>query len=543
MNNLGKILILDDKIEWQEALRDLLEQKGYSADVAGTYEEAIRCFSERIYHVAILDIRLKDGDPSNTGGMDLLRNLSPLRSLCSLGIIILSAFGTKPQMREAFSQFTVDDFQEKDDFDKTDFINKIQAIFSEKVRINLNLSIEWLSGDAVQATSNLRFSDNTSIKKKSLNFQKLIADELNDLLMRLFNTSKSILLKPLKAGQSGSQVLWAKAFDPEMGGTAQLVVKFGDIKTIETEKENFEKYINPYVEGGRHTSVINVRYNQRLGGIVYKLLGTSDERLVSFSEFYQTATVDDVQEFFENLFLETCYSWYKNPGVEHPLNLTHLYLTKANITKEKLEGYLKGLKVSKSSDGKLTFKDLDEEVGFINPLNNFIEKDITIPTYKCIVHGDLNAGNILVDKSKKAWLIDFGGSEIGHILRDFAELDSVIRFQLLTGEQASLSERLYLEKSLVEVENFNQLSNLKNSFHTENEHLSKAFLSLINLRMLAAQILPNKKSDFSEYQITLFFYALSSIRFASTLETVQRQHALLSASVLAEHLKQRGVYG
>lgn len=543
MNNQGKILIVEDNVNWQKSLRDLLQQEGFWVDVVSTYDEAVRNLSEGIYHLAIFDIRLIEEDLLNTQGMDLLRDLIPQKSINSLGIIILSAYGTKSQMREAFGQYNVDDFIDKNDFNKAEFINEIRFIFSNKVRINLNLSIEWMSGDAEQATSNLRFFDNTSIKKKSPVFQKLIADELNDLLMRLFHTSESVLLKPLKGGQSASQVLWAKAFNHERGGTASFIVKFGDIKSIEIERENFEKYIVPYLEGGRHTSIVDVRYNQRLGSIIYKLLGTSDENLASFGDFYSNSSPLEIQKLLENLFEETCYSWYKNAGVEHPLNLTQHYLKRINITREKLESHLNGLKVSKTGEGKFIFKTPEEEFLLSNPLEHFVEKDITLPTYECIIHGDLNPGNILVDKSKKAWLIDFGNTEVGHILRDFVVLDSVIRFELLTSEHATLRERINLESILCKIDNFNQLSNLKDSFQTENEYLSKTFSTIVYLRSLACQILPNKKSDFSEYQLSLLFYALSSIRFTSTMEIVQRQHALLSACLLGEHLKQRGIYG
>lgn len=543
VKNQGKILIVEDNANWQRSLQDLLEEEGFSVDVVSTYDEAVRNLSERIYHLAIFDIRLAEEDLSNAQGMDLLRNLTPQKSLSSLGIIILSAYGTKHQMREAFGTHNVDDFIDKNDFNRTEFIEGIRSIFLNKIRINLNLEINWMSGDAEQATSNLRFFDNTSIKKKSPVFQKLIADELNDLLMRLFHNSESVLLKSLKGGQSNSQVLWAKAFDHERGGTASFIVKFGDIKSIEIEKENFEKYIIPYLEGGRHTSIVDVRYNQRLGSIIYKLLGTSDENLTSFGDFYSNSSTLEVQNLLANLFEETCYSWYKNAGVEHTVNLTQYYLKRINITKEKLESHLNGLKVAKTGEGKFIFKTSDEEFAFINPLEHFVEKDIILPTYECIIHGDLNPGNILVDQSKKAWLIDFGNTEVGHILRDFIVLDSVIRYELLTSEQASLKERLDLERVLCKIDNFNQLLNIKDSFQTENEYLAKTFSTVVYLRTLAAQILPNKKQDFSEYQLALLFYALNSIRFTSTMEIVQRQHALLSACLLTEHLKQRGIYG
>lgn len=544
MTNQGKILIVEDEIKWQKSLRSLLEREGFSVDVAGAYHEAVRNLKEKIYHLLVLDIRLVDKDPSNVEGMDLLRNLIPQKSLGSLGIIILSSYGTSSQMREAFSRYGVNDFQDKKKFDKNEFIERIYSTFSEKVKINLNLSINWTAGgDAEKATANLRFSDNTSLKKKSPNFQKLIADEFEDLIKRLFYNSESVLLKPLRGGRSNSQVLQSTPFDSKLGAGASFAVKFGDIESIKAESENFEEYVNKYLEGGRHTSIKDVRFNQNLGGIVYKFLGTSVENLVSFGDFYHRASISEVADLLESLFKETCYSWYKKPGVERPLNLTYEYLTSVNLTKEKLESYLKEIKISKNGDGDLLFKAPGEEFLFINPISAFMNNDFTVATRQSIVHGDLHSGNILVDKSNKPWLIDFGNTKLGHILCDFIVLDSAIRFHLLSTEQASLKERIYLETALSKIGNAAQLADAADSFQSDNQYISKTFSTILRLRAIALQLLPNLRSDFSEYQLSLLLYALSSIRFTSTLETAQRQHALLSACLLAENLKQRGVYG
>jgi hypothetical protein len=45
------------------------------------------------------------------------------------------------------------------------------------------------------------------------------------------------------------------------------------------------------------------------------------------------------------------------------------------------------------------------------------------PTYRSITHGDLNGGNIFVDKGGRPWLIDFFKSGWGPVLRDLAELE------------------------------------------------------------------------------------------------------------------------
>ena len=54
----------------------------------------------------------------------------------------------------------------------------------------------------------------------------------------------------------------------------------------------------------------------------------------------------------------------------------------------------------------------------------------------------------------------------GHILRDFAELDTVIRYQLLKEEEATLEERLALEEALTLPERFSEVSELPGRLQT-----------------------------------------------------------------------------
>jgi thiamine kinase-like enzyme len=41
-----------------------------------------------------------------------------------------------------------------------------------------------------------------------------------------------------------------------------------------------------------------------------------------------------------------------------------------------------------------------------------------------ITHGDLHAGNLLIDDSNNIWVIDFERTGEGHVLQDFIELES-----------------------------------------------------------------------------------------------------------------------
>ena len=54
------ILIVDDDKVVLKSLKEILELEGYSVDTAETGREAIEKFKTNFYHLALIDIRLRD---------------------------------------------------------------------------------------------------------------------------------------------------------------------------------------------------------------------------------------------------------------------------------------------------------------------------------------------------------------------------------------------------------------------------------------------------------------------------------------------------
>ena len=207
-----------------------------------------------------------------------------------------------------------------------------------------------------------------------------------------------------------------------------------------------------------------------------------------------------------------------------------------NYSSEQLEQILADRLPSVYVKEKLTFISLNSTRKFTNPLLATAGLSFTRFTSTCTTHGDFNSHNLFIDQAGFTWLIDFEATEPGHILRDIAMLNSVIRFQLLTAQEATLEERLQMEEVLCRVKRFSQVKQLAVGFETDNQALAKACTTVIHLRTLAGDLVAhNQHDDISEYYIALFYNALNTLRFSS-LETVQHEHALLCASLLADKL-------
>jgi DNA-binding response OmpR family regulator len=535
MNSQGRVLVVDDLEPWREQLVETLQQDGFYAASASTATEVLEQLDEALYHLLILDIRLADTDPGNIDGIDLLRELEKRGLSEATKVIMLSAHDTKEHMRLAFRDFKVVDFLSKDNFTRQLFLESVRRVFSQETHINLALAIHWqqISGPD-QAVLNLEI-DGARIQPDTP-LQNQMANELNDLLCRLFYQAKSLLVRPLTAGRSGTGVLRVQPFYTSGGGGYEVVVKFGETAKFEKEYANFKKYVQPFLGGGRNTTVIDVRLTPHLGGIIYSLLGTVNDQLADFGDFYHRTAISQITSVLDRLFHETCGVWYANSAQLEPLDLSKDYQQLLGHSPEMLQQIIAEQLPAVKGKQALTFSRLKTKRTFTNPLLAIAGQSLVRSTYRCITHGDFNPHNLLVDSTGHMWMIDFQETGQSHILRDIAMFDSVVRFQLLTAEEATLRERLSLEKALCSIKRFSQVQLLEEGYATTNEALAEAYATVVHLRLLAHTLVKQKPDDdMSEYYIALLYNALNTLQFFS-LSQEQREHALLCASLLADQL-------
>lgn len=534
MTRIGRILVMDDEAKWREEISAALRRGGYAVDTVSTTAEAVARVQQGLYHVLILDIRMVDPDESNVEGMDFLATLEQLGLLEAMEIIMLSAYGTKDQMRKAFRQYKVADFQTKEDFSGRAFVESMHQLFYEKVRRNGDLDIHWqkIEGPS-QAVVDITIGEKRV--KRDTPLQERVAFELDDLLRRLFYRASSILVAPMIPGRSGASVLRVQPFYAA-GRGEPVVVKFGYFRMIEQEHNNYRRCVEPFIGGARHTAVIERRRTPSIGGIVYSLLGATNLQIQDLGTYYREASTGEIKKVLNHLFLDTCANWYTNRGPLLPHDLTADLQKLLGFSTESLQKARLDRLNSVQGTDRLQFPGISEGRTFVNPITALEGQRFVRSTYVCITHGDLNDANVLVDSEGHTWLIDFLRTGEGHILRDIAELDTVIRLQTLAPDQATLAERLAMEETLAQCSRFDQVEHLLANFPTENRALAKTFATSVHLRTVAQKIMAQgANSDISEYYIALMYFALNTIRFYS-LPKIQREHALLCASVLAERL-------
>lgn len=531
MRKQGRILVVDDVQPWREQIMSVLQRGGFQVEAVPSCAEARTQLLTNLYHVLILDIRMDENDPRNFDGLKLLQELHLQKTTEAIKVIMFSAYDTKEQIRYAFRDYKVADFLSKADINNQAILEAVERVFTVDANINLALEIHWGKSGPRQAALNLNIGENR-VKRNSL-LQKQVAEELEDLLCRLFKDAKSVMVRSLIPGYSGAAVLYAQPHYEKGGASRPVVVKFGDLKKVEEEYENFKTYVQ-YFLGGCYTAVIDVRYTPHLGGIIYTFLGNSQEILTNFGEFYLKNELPQITKVLDRLFDETCRNWYASRQGLQPVKLTDEYHRLLGHSVETLE-HLPGV----HGRQKLTFKALKDEKAFINPIRASKSKSrpFVYSTYLCTTHGDFNPHNLLVDSNERAWLIDFQKTGPSHILRDITMLDATIRFQLLaTPGDATLEDCLQMEEVLCSIKHFSEVEQLPSKLATTNLPLAKAYGTILHLYKKAYHLISqNPSNDMNEYYCALFYHALNTTRFISLSEG-QREHALLCASVLAERL-------
>ena len=100
MNQVIKVLMVDDEDRFRKTTKKVLEQKGFQMILAASGREALERLSENP-DVVVLDIKMPDMDGHET--LDKIKDLHP-----ELPVIMLTGHGALPSARKALSHGAFD---------------------------------------------------------------------------------------------------------------------------------------------------------------------------------------------------------------------------------------------------------------------------------------------------------------------------------------------------------------------------------------------------------------------------------------------------
>jgi two-component system response regulator GlrR len=189
-----KLLVVDDDQNILEILRIRLESEGYEVTVTTCAETALQLTSHRGFDLALVDLKLAEGEADGIELMEHLHQINP-----EMPIIILTAYGTissavEAMKRGAYSYLTKPFehhdllLQIKNGLEKSNLsreVKRLKALVEDKYGINNIIGKSKSMQDVLDKTSKAAETDsNVYIFGESGTGKELIAKSLHLLSSR-----------------------------------------------------------------------------------------------------------------------------------------------------------------------------------------------------------------------------------------------------------------------------------------------------------------------------------------------------------------------
>ncbi|MFN8456328.1 MAG: response regulator [Anaerolineae bacterium] len=424
----GRILVVEDLPDWRATLSGILFDEGYEVCAAGSRQEALQLLAHDRFHLAVLDVRLDESDESNREGLELMRQIRAYDPTTL--VIVLTGYADVSMVQEALRPQNnglplAYSFVEK--MHPEELLEYVRRAFDQEIKINWNLAIQTDDNFLQKIASGLRFTDHPKPAIPPLKA------EIDELLRKLFATSSHITLQPLKQGFSGAAVFRVEPYYQRRGRGESVVAKLAEWPLIEQEKHNFTQAVQGVVGGHRLPNQIQLARTRSLGGLLYTFAGLGGAS--SFVDFYAQAAAAEIIPVLENLLLETCFPWGRQSKIfqpafnytEHYLKHLHLNPHKLNHALSKLFGKRHCLAPGQGTTATFQFM----EHALLNPVEFVFASPLSDKAQLAPVHGDLTGYNVILDRHRETWLIDFGRTGPGVLLQDFASLENYLKISLL----------------------------------------------------------------------------------------------------------------
>jgi DNA-binding response OmpR family regulator len=455
------ILFADNDRDFLETRSEFLETEGYAVLKASSPQEARDVLDRKRVHLAILDIRLTDDSDGDISGLELAQE----DAYRSLPKIMLTGFPTVEAVKTALKPVldrmppAVDFISKKRGADA--LIEAIEQAFDQYVRINWDLNVRWgRQGQLLPA-----YLANLIIPHLSSDQLSDQADELEDLLRKLFHDYSQVTIDRILTRRDGWILLAVFAY-PADGPEEQFVVACGQRANVQAEEDCYRSYV-PHRAGDRAASQAQSAETVHFRATGYRLGGCMVDEVVPFSDFYRGQSGGMVQAAVDDLFQIALRPWYarERENRAQPIGafcrqwveLEDGVLTEAEL-EERVVGICRealtvGITGLDCSSHRLVFRPSEGAVfSYPNPAPYLCGERITVspPTLCGITHGRLDGVSVLVDRAGRTWVVDFGRTGVGPLVRDFVCLETAVKFDMLTG--ASAAERHELERRFLAAE-------------------------------------------------------------------------------------------
>jgi len=528
MDNFKKhILVADNDPDALAGVQFNMKMAGYKVFTANSPEQAKEMLDEQIIHLAIIDMRLTNDREMEESGFEVAKHVPGY-----VPFIIYTAFEDKESVRRALGKVGAKaSLDKREPGTASELVETVERLFKNHVKVNFDLVIEGKV--TCEEIAN-------KIEIASHKESRASAEDVRQILQSLFCEANSIAISSMFSPeaqpaikQSGSVVVLVHPCYKEGRGEAR-VVKFSEMLEIKQEEENYH-HIKSLLGGMRLAVLDSTAYSHKIGGLIYTLIdGRNWESIQLFSDYFHTSDKGTISLSLEQFFCQTFGNIFENAATKLVnINITEGYCGGFHLTPQKLTAAIKDLRSAESTESHLHFEGLKGT--FLNPVRWILVdgefRKFDVISKSCLCHGDLHGRNILVNSDGHYWLIDFARVDESHAVRDFVELETDLKFNIM--KDADLAALLPFERALLAPERFKEGVP---EVEFQSESLAKTYKVIAKLRQVAAGLLA-LDGDMSEYYEALLLNTLNMLHLRH-ISAAKKEHALLSASLLCQRLDQ-----
>jgi DNA-binding response OmpR family regulator len=433
-----RILLAENDADFRDILAQFLTGAGYYVATASSPEEATAKLQTEYFHLAILDMRLRnDLDNKDRTGLQIAKWVAP-----ALPKLILTKFPHHEDVVEVMKPrpeglpAAVDYLNKKKRL--PEILTAIQEAIEKHLQFNWNLVIQ-------QETASLTLAHLVHTLEPNVAPASLAEriEEIGDLFRHIFQEYDQITLHDLllTTPDCVHLALYAHA---ENGLPNQFVLVCGPVAAIKQIAANYETALPRRVRQA-HLPQGEVAETVHFAAVAYQVVTLT---LAESWPLYQVARqrpTAEVQAAVTHLYTDTLDVWHKNGRfLNRETDLTTFYRARLaeqgyDTTETAVQAQVAalchqltqvGLGPITTTSQQLSLSASNGQETLPNPAGNWLTLPVAGEAQWGMTHGQVDLDTVLVTETGQSWLLNFSQAGEGPLVHDFVSLEAAIWLRL-----------------------------------------------------------------------------------------------------------------
>lgn len=406
-------------------------------------------------------------------------------------------------------------------------LDQLRRILGVRVIDSIGEFVDFLGGSSDEDTTLIGLRE----KYPSIEVNGVELTETDQTLVRyLFRDCRSVKLEVLTGGFSGNVVAGSVSHDLHGHEQVPHVVKIGEQEEMGKERTSFERIEN--VLGSSAPRITDFADHDNRGAIKYRYASMGGTLSTSFQKDYQEGTpLEEVKQVLDTVFGEQLMRFYRAATLESCDLLEQYGFSDhwAGSVRESVESTL-GAPAPDDDVEILPGLTAPNVCRFYDETLRNLPGRAADQIYQSWMHGDLNGANIILDRHRNVWLIDFFHTHRGHVLRDFVKLENDLLYIWTPVEDESdLRNACAFTDKLLEV--YDLAAPLPEASSEWKLQFRRAWETVQHLRGFYPQLIQSSRNPY-QLQVAQLRYSVHNLCFKESTD-LQLKWALYTSGRLS----------